>query len=265
VPRRVRRKGLSSSPMKLADRVARCREPFRVRNLAHGQISTLNNVADCARAVQQCGLRFVLSDEQTQLCAALAYSKGACALGCADRLHIPAELVWVEWSYFAWQRELARYGLRAENASCAQDGRRGTLISSTPCGRRGTIRTFWTNDNDTEVLASSIEGWFDLDTAQDEDPKPPHGDPASILRIEAPPQPGADVLKRCFRFRYERNWKKYYDDAPVTLAGRDALARHALATIAADIPLVLVFFLLRRESGAAAGLNSGQGSRPNLP
>ena len=159
-------------------------------------------------------------------------------------MHIPAPRVWVEWSYFAWQRELARYGLRAENASCAQGGRRGALISSSPDGRRGTVRTFWTNDNDADALASSIEGWFDLDTVRDEGAE--SSDEAVILglRMEDPARAGADLLKRHFRFRYERSWQKYYDDATITDVARNALARHALGMIAADIPLVLVFFRL---------------------
>jgi len=213
--------------MKLADRVALYREPFRVADPATGQVSTLNSAVDCARAIEQCAVRFVLSDELTRRCAVLAYSKGARTLGCADLLCIPAEWVWVEWSYFVWQRELDRYGLRAESASCTHAGRRGALISASPDRRRGTVRTFWTNDNDTGVLASSVEGWFDLDKAQDE---PPDGDIAAYLH--------------CFRFRYERSWQKYYYHAAITPAARDALARHARGMIAADIPLVLAFFLL---------------------
>jgi hypothetical protein len=230
--------------MKLVDRVAQCRVPFRVQDLGTGRISTLNNASNCAQSVQQCGQRFVLSDELTRLCASLAYSKGARTLACADLLRVPAERVWVEWSYCAWQHELEQFGLRAKNSSAAQGGRRGALIRSSSDGRRGIVRTFWTNDDDTDVLASSLEAWFDLDTPEDEDPEPPDGESAQALRIDDATQTGVDVLKRCFRFRYEASWQAYYDRAPLTPVARDALARHALGTIATDIPMVLIFFLL---------------------
>jgi hypothetical protein len=228
--------------MSLADRVMQCREPFKIRDPSSGRIRTLSGAADYARAIGRCGVRFVLDDELTQRCAALAYSKGARALECTDLLRIPAPVVWVEWSYFVWQEELARYGLRAENASCARGGRRGALISSSPDRRRGTMRTFWTNDHDTDVLASSVEAWFDLDEARDEGSRSCTGVAVSDLRVEEFARAGAGLLKRCFRFGYQRSWQTYYEHAPITYAARDALARHALGMIAADIPLLLVFF-----------------------
>jgi hypothetical protein len=63
--------------MKLADKVACCRTPFMIRRFATGDVVRLNNAADCAAEVAGAPIRFVLSDDLTRLCTALAYSKGA--------------------------------------------------------------------------------------------------------------------------------------------------------------------------------------------
>jgi hypothetical protein len=54
----------------------------------------------------------------------------------------------------------------------------------------------------------------------------------------------ADILRRCFRFRYERTWANYYQSARLPAEQQAAVVRHALGTIAADIPMVLAFLLL---------------------
>ncbi len=66
--------------MKLVDRVAQSRAPFSVQNCGTARVDVLNNTADCAEEVARCPLRFVLSDDLTRLCTALAYSKGSRSL-----------------------------------------------------------------------------------------------------------------------------------------------------------------------------------------
>src|SRR5271155_5119925 len=141
--------------MRLADRIAQCRTPFIVENTKDGSVTQLSGAAAFARDIGSCATRFVLSDELTRLCAALAYSKGADALACADLLHVPAERVWVEWTEAPWRNELALYGF--ENpVDSPHLGRRGVFIQSTPQGRRGLLRTFWTQDeSQLNVLSSS--------------------------------------------------------------------------------------------------------------
>lgn len=230
--------------MKLADRLAQSRVPFMVQECGTESVRALNNSADCADDITRCPLRFVLCDELTRLCTALAYSKGARTLECADLLHVPSTLLWVEWCEMPWQRELAQYGFASHEQRADRGGRRGTLIRSSPDGRRGTVRTFWADTNDADVLASSIEAYFDLDVSPDEEPNPPDGHASSTLRVFDHAQKGEDILGRCFRFRYERTWGAYYDQAALTTVQREALARHALGTIAIDIPVVLAFLLL---------------------
>jgi hypothetical protein len=231
--------------MKLADRVAQCRMPFMIRDCATGAVTKLNNCADFADEIGRCPLRFVLSDELTRLCTALAYSKGASTLACADLLHVPAELVWVEWCHFPWLRELEQYGFPVHDPRSDRGGRRGALIRSTPDGRRGTLRTFWTEEGDTSALASSVEAYFDLDTSRDQEPDPPDGQVSPTVRVCDRAQAGDDdLLHRCFRFRFERTWREYHDQSSQSIAEREALMRHGLGTIAIDIPVILVFFLL---------------------
>ena len=230
--------------MKLADRLAQSRIPFMVQECRTGSARKLNSSADCADDITRCPLRFVLCDELTRLCTALAYSKGARTLECADLLRVPSTLLWVEWCDIPWRRELAQYGFASHDQRSGGGGRRGILIRSSLDGRRGTIRTFWADASDAEVLASSIEAYFDLDVSPDEEPDAPDGHASSTLRVFDHAQKGEDILRRCFRFRYERTWGAYYDQNDLTPVQREALARHALGTIAIDIPVVLVFLLL---------------------
>jgi hypothetical protein len=229
--------------MRLADQIAQCRTPFIVENTITKQQMCLTGAADFSSAVVGCPARYSLSDELVGLCTALAYSKGARTLACADLLHIPGERVWIEWCEAPWIKELSRYGFRAQHAQAT--GRRGALIQSSPQGRRGLIRSFWANgDNELDVLASSMEAYFDFDTEVGEDPAAPDGRNGSAIRVLDRAAGDADILRRCFRFRYERSWRSYYEQAQLSTCQADSIARHALGTIAIDIPVILAFLLL---------------------
>ena len=229
--------------MTLADRIAQSRAPLLVQRLSSGRVTQLNGPAECAQQIKSCPLRFALSDELTRLCTALAYSKGARTLDCADLLHVPAEWVWVEWCQQAWEHELALYRFRLPDRCAAAGARRGALIRSSPDGRRGTLRTFWTSDAG-EALASSMEAFFDFDTAAADVPQPPDGQYSHTVQVTDRKTLGVDVLGRCFRMRYEHSWREYYRQVGLDATSEAALTRHALGTIAVDIPVVLVFFLL---------------------
>src|SRR5580693_2017324 len=150
--------------MFLADGVAQCQAPFVVQDNHGGSKWHLDNTADHAEEVRACPTRYVLEDDLTRLCADLAYSKGANTLACADLLHMPATALWVEWNNEPWQNALRRYGFPLIEAGGQWVGRRGALIKSSLDGRRGTVRTFWTlGGYDGEVLASSVEAFFDFD------------------------------------------------------------------------------------------------------
>jgi hypothetical protein len=237
--------------MKLADRVAQTRVPLVVQNCSTARVCVLNNVADCAEEVARCPLRFVLSDDLTRLCTALAYSTGSSTLECADLLRVPATLLWLEWSTTPWESELARYGFASDQTIVGRGGRRGALLRASPDGRRGTVRAFWSKDVEEEAFASSIEGYFDFDVSAGEEPESADGEQAPPFHVVDHAHQGRDVLSRCFRFRFERSWREYYDRATMSTAERDALSRHALGTSAIIMPVILAFLLLL---GTRAGL-----------
>jgi hypothetical protein len=240
--------------MNLVDRLAQCRAPLIVEDMASGILSHLNGAAEYAGRVAQCPLRYVLSDELTRLCTALAYSKGSRTVACADLLHVPAETVWVEWCEAPWRTELAQYGFGLDAEDTRRSGRRGAFIQSSTDGRRGLIRTFWSDkENAADVLASSMEAYFDFDTPEGEDPHPMDDEHRPTVSVSD--GKGGDLLRQCLRFRYERTWDAYYREARCSVATKQAIARHALGTVAPDIPVLLAFLLL-------LGIRSGVSHRP---
>jgi len=230
--------------MRLADRITQCRTPFIVQNTKDGSITHLSGAATFADEILACPTRFVLCDDLTRLCAALAYSKGARTLACADLLHVPAERVWVEWCEAPWLAELTRYGFKTDGQSII-GGRRGALIQSSATGRRGLLRTFWANgDADLDVFASSMEAYFDFDTPEGEAPAALDASDRPTISVFDHGVGDADILRRCFRFRYEHTWAEYYANSALSPEQRAAVVRHALGTIAIEIPVMLIFFLL---------------------
>jgi hypothetical protein len=230
--------------MRLADRIAQCRTPFIVQNTIDGSITHLSGAATFAGEILACPTRYVLCDDLTRLCAALAYSKGTTTLACADLLHVPAERVWVEWCEAPWLAELVRYGFKVDEQSIV-GGRRGALIQASGTGRRGLIRAFWAKgDTDLDVLASSMEAYFDFDTPEGEAPAAPDATNRATISVSDRGLGDADILRRCFRFRFERTWAEYYGSAALSSEQREAVALHALGTIAIEIPVMLAFFLL---------------------
>ena len=229
--------------MNLADRLAQCRSPFIVEDKTSGALSHLNGAAEYASRVALCPIRYVLSDELTRLCTALAYSKGSRTVACADLLHVPAETVWVEWCEAPWRAELEQYGFDVAAQDCARAGRRGAFIQSSTDGRRGLVRTFWSDkENPLDVLASSMEAYFDFDTPAGENPRPMDDEHRPTVSVSD--GKNGDLLHQCLRFRYESTWDVYYRQARCSLASKQAIARHALGTIAIDIPVLLAFLML---------------------
>jgi hypothetical protein len=231
--------------MRLADQIAQYRIPFIVENIVNKQKTRLNSAGDFSNAVAACPTRYSLSDGLVGLCSALAFSKGSRTLACADLLRIPAERVWIEWCEAPWIDELKRYGFQPSADYEQRSGRRGALIESSPQGRRGLIRTFWAHANDElDVLASSMEAYFDFDTEEGDDPVAPDAQRRSALGVFQSDGVDADILRRCFRFRFEKSWNDYYQKAGLSSAEEHSIARHALGTISFDIPLILAFLLL---------------------
>jgi hypothetical protein len=226
----------------LIDSVAQCHTPLVVRDDTSGRVTALNNTADCAGLVARCPVRYVLTDNLTRLCADLAYSRGARTVACADLMHAPAQSSWVEWCNEPWMNALQRYGFPLIPAGAQWVGRRGAWVRSSADGRRGLVRTFWSTTA-ADVLASSVEAYFDFDTVADEEPVPVDGREGLAGRV-FDSERSEDILGRCFRFRYEQSWSEYYGSAGLSSEASFAVWRHAVGTIAMDIPMLLTFFLL---------------------
>jgi hypothetical protein len=236
--------------MRLLDRIAQRPTPFMVENLPTRTVTCLSGAADYADALARCATRYVLSDDLTRLCTALAYSKGARTLECADLLHIPATELWMEWSEAPWREELALHGMARSDDAVSGSGRRGAWVRASHDGRRGLLRTFWTvGERETDVLASCMEAYFDLDTGQEE-PEPLDHENGGAFAVSSQDDGDADLLRQCFRFRYEKSWANYYASAQLGALEQRAIACHALGTIAIDIPVLLAFFLLLGTRGS---------------
>ena len=229
--------------MNLIDSVAQYHRPFVVRDNTSGRVTALNNTADCAGLIGRCPLRYVLSDDLTRLCADLAYSRGAGTVACADLLHVPAESLWMEWCNAPWTSALEQYGFPLIPAGPQWVGRRGAWVRAAPDGRRGVVRTFWSATS-ADVLASCVEAYFDFDVVTGQEPEPFDGNRGLAGRVSDRERAEDDILGRCFRFRYEQSWSEYYGSAGLSGEVGFALWRHAVGTIAADIPMLLTFFLL---------------------
>jgi hypothetical protein len=230
--------------MRLADRIAQCRTPLVVQNTKDRTLTHLSCAASFAGKMATCPTRYVLTDDLTRLCTALAYSKGANTLACADFLRVPAQRVWIEWCDQPWLTELARYGFKSSQDSTGA-GRRGVYIQSDPLGRSGLIRTFWSmGGSDSDVRASSVEAFFDFDTPEGVEPSAADFPDRRTMNVSDPQSDRADILERCFRFRYETTWAEYYAKGGLSSLEEEAVAQMALGTIAPTIPVTLAFCLL---------------------
>lgn len=254
--------------MNLADQIAQYRPAAADSAAASGRYVEWGGAAHCAASIGGCPLRFVLSDDLTRLCGELAYSRGARQVACADLLRIPCRSLWVEWCNAPWEAALRQFGLRSDAAPLG--GRRGALIAGSADGRRATLRTFWTHGE--QALASSMEAFLDFDTPEGEEPEALDGFAGPAFRVCDGTRKQEDLLGRCVRFRYERNWARYYADARLGPVEERALLRHALGTVALDLPLLFAFLLLLasrsglpREVQTLAQLNRARRKRGKPP
>jgi len=153
--------------MRLLDLVAQCRDPFIVVPDASGaRPIALSGAADFAQRIAECPLRFVLNDELTHASASLAFADGDRLTSCLDLIRIPAPLLWVEWSDSIHQQVISECGTVEERDPNAAGRQVGVLLQSTPHGRSGMARTFWSDPNsagECEPQLSPVETHINLD------------------------------------------------------------------------------------------------------
>jgi len=59
-------------PMRSADQLAQAHTPFLVKSNSTGLVTCLSGASDFAAEIARCSTRYVLTDELTRVCAALA-------------------------------------------------------------------------------------------------------------------------------------------------------------------------------------------------
>jgi hypothetical protein len=195
-----------------------------------------------ADSLRTCPLRLVLADDLTRYVTQLAYAEGRRLSGCLDLIHAPAQHLWLEWLEETRQSTLRQIPAcaRKEYASAR---RSGALITATPSGRAGTMRTFWSTQNE-EVLTAALLTDFDLDRVI----RPPLdlagvfcGAPFGVVMAE---EPAIDGLLKHVCFHFDPAWASYYRAAGLTQADQLRLLREVLGMTAFDMPMILALFLL---------------------
>ena len=195
-----------------------------------------------ADSVRTCPLRLVLADDLIECTTQLAYAEGERLAGCLDLIHVPAQRLWLEWLEMPRQATLSEIPACAQT-SCCTVRRTGTLIAADPAGRAGTIRTFWSTQND-QVYCAALLTDFDLDR----DIRPNldidaafSGAPFGVVMSD---EPALDELLSHVRFRLDAAWANYYRAANLPKGQQLFVLREGLGSVAFDMPMILALFLL---------------------
>jgi hypothetical protein len=195
-----------------------------------------------ADAVRGCPLRLVLADDLLQYTIQLAYAEGARLSGCLDLIHVPSQQLWLEWLEAPRQLTLREMPACA-NMPCYSVRRTGVLIASDPAGRVGTLRTFWSTQ-DEQVYSAALLTAFDLDRvirpALDIDAV----FSGAAFGVVMPVEEALDELLSHVCFRLDPAWANYYRAADLTKSQQMLIVRELLGTTAFDMPMILALFLL---------------------
>jgi hypothetical protein len=234
--------------MRLLDRVAHCRAPFRLALDDHPSAPFQVTGPSCyAARVADCPLRFVLCDDLTRACAELAFADGARLAGCLDLLRVPSRNLWIEWNDEVHQRVIYETQSAADYDSASIGRRVGAFLEGSPDGCRAVMRIFWADsaNDETEVTLSPLETHIDLRG----------GLPAtSDIRIDQPGDPAMSCLLDHMRFRFDDAWAAYYQAAATNSRTQHEVVRDSLAAVARDPPLILAFLLLLSAKDATRSI-----------
>jgi len=255
--------------MRLLDQVAQYSTPFRVADVGcgvggqAGHVTVLPGPADFSHRVAACPIRYLLGDDLVAVCTELALAGGDRLSACLDLIHLPGRDLWVEWSDAARNRTFASLPSKGAIPIVELESgvsRAGALISSSPCGRRGLLRTFWSDNNGIVTLAP-METHLDLD----------RGWPAltvhapvfqgGLVAINVTDDPDTADLFDCMRFRFDDGWSAYYRAHRLSTKEEHRVLRASLGAVARDMPMILAFSLLL---GARAALASHPVERSRL-
>ena len=195
-----------------------------------------------AEAVRNCPLRLVLADDLIQYTIQLAYAEGQRLSGCLDLIHAPSQQLWLEWLEATRQSTLS--GMPACACTpCYSVRRTGVLIAADSAGRAGTVRTFWSTQNE-QVYSAALLTEFDLDGVVR-----PALDVGAVFSgaafgVEIPVEAPLDELLSHVCFRLDPAWANYYRAADLTECQQLLVLREVLGTMAFDMPMIMALFLL---------------------
>jgi hypothetical protein len=246
--------------MRLLDQIAQYSTPLRVADDdcgVEGHInpaSILPGPADFSPRVAACPLRYVLSDDLVEVCTELALAEGDRLSACLDLIHLPGRDLWVEWSDVARDRALARLPSSDAGPNMGPEhgaNRAGALVSSSPCGRRGLMRTFWSDSNGVLTLAP-METHLDLDRGWPELPAHASVFAGGLVRVTVADDPAVADLFDTMRFRFDDGWSAYYRRHPLNDEQRHGILCSSLAAVARDMPMIMAFSLLLGARSALA-------------
>lgn len=230
--------------MRLLDQIAQCTAPFLLCR-SNGDLYRLTGAFDFAQRIEECPLRYVLSDGLVETCVALAYSEGERLWGCLDLIRIPAEQLWVEWSDERRRAEVVRsLSLSADGCTGERILRAGTLIRSDAVGLAGSLRTFWvTSERPNDPILSPVETLLDLNGQRTAET------PAAFLEgkpvaLESAGDAEMGGVLQYVRFKLDATWQRFYQDAACNASARAEVIARSLGTVAFDVPLLLALFLL---------------------
>ena len=201
-----------------------------------------------ADAVRTCPLRLVLADDLIQCTTQLAYAEGERLSAYLDLIHVPSQQLWLEWLEATRQSTLREIPACASTSSvtgagCSNVRRTGVLIAADPAGRAGTMRTFWSTQNE-QVYSAALLTDFNLDRVMR-----PALDIDAVFSGDAfgvvmPVEAALDELLSHVCFRLDPAWANYYRAADLTKNQQLLVLREVLGTMAFDMPMILALFLL---------------------
>jgi hypothetical protein len=241
--------------MRLLDRVAHCRAPFRLALGHHPSPFQVTGPSCYAARVADCPLRFVLCDDLTRVCTELAFADGARLAGCLDLLRVPARNLWVEWNNEVHNRVI--YETQWAGHNSASIGRRvGALLEGSPDGYRAVMRIFWADsaNDESEVTLSPLETHIDLRGGFSGGADISGVLSGDFARIDQPDDPAMSCLLDHMRFRFDDAWAAYYRAAATNSRTQHEVVHASLSAVARDPPLILAFLLLLSAKDATRSI-----------
>jgi hypothetical protein len=196
-----------------------------------------------AEAVRTCPLRLVLADDLIQCTTQLAYAEGARLSGCLDLAHVPSQQLWLEWLEATRQSTLQEIAQFARTPCCSLRRRTGVLITADQAGRAGTVRTFWSTQNE-QVSCGPLLTDFDLDRVMRPALDVDAAFRGAAVGVVIPEEAALDALLSHVSFRLDPAWANYYRATDLTEDQQLPLLREVLGTTAFDMPMILALFLL---------------------